>query len=276
MRNTGLVHAPPEVVAAALRHTATAETALAAAGVRARAAAGTGELLVPGDELSWRARIAGLPVPLTTRVLRADTTGLSSVLVRGPLPELAHDGHLVAAGPHTRLTDAVSWRAPFGGLGRLADAAVVRRFVLRLLRSRVAVVRELAESWARRRIVVGAAIVRDGRLLVQQRARPAELAGRWELPGGRVEDGEDEQDAVVRECVEELGIGVRPRGRIGTDVPLGDHLLLRVHLARPADGATAAALEHRQVRWVGAAELGELDWLDADRVLVHSLRPLLR
>lgn len=276
LRNTGLVHAPPEVVAAALRHTSTAESALAATGVRARATTGSGELLVPGDELTWRARIAGFPVPLVTRVLRADADGLSSVLVRGPLPELAHECAVDPVGPHTRLTDVVSWRCPFGGLGRLVDAAVVRRLVRRVQRARFASLRELAESWTGRRVVVGTAIVRDGRLLVQQRARPAAVAGRWEVPGGRVEEGETEQDAVVRECVEELGLRVRPCGRVGTDVPVGADSVLRVYLARPDDAGAAAALEHRQVRWITAAELGALDWLDVDRMLLHSLRALLR
>lgn len=276
LRNTSVVHASAEAVGAALRHAATAENALAAAGVRARATTGPGELLVPGDELTWRARIAGVPVPLTTRVLRADAGGLSSVLVRGPLPELVHDCALTPVGPCTRVTDALFWRSPLGGLGRLADALVVRRFARRVLRARVAIVRDLAESWANRQVVVGAAIVRDGRLLVQQRARPASVAGMWEVPGGRVEDGETEQEAVVRECAEELGLSVRPCGRVGTDVPVGDDLLLRVHLAHPDEAGAATALEHHQVRWVTAAELGGLDWLAADRVLVHSLRELLR
>src|SRR5882757_6987647 len=68
------------------------------------------------------------------------------------------------------------------------------------------------------RVVVGAAIVRDGRLLAQRRARPAELAGRWELPGGRVERGESEAAALRRECREELGALITVLDRIGGDV----------------------------------------------------------
>src|SRR5690606_41296970 len=67
-----------------------------------------------------------------------------------------------------------------------------------------------------------AAIVRAGRLLAQQRGYPDHLAGQWELPGGRVEPGETEVDALVRECVEELGVQVRVGDRVGPDVPLPD------------------------------------------------------
>ena len=53
--------------------------------------------------------------------------------------------------------------------------------------------------------VVGAAIVRDGRVLAARRTTPPEPAGRWELPGGKVEPGETAAAALVREIGEELG-----------------------------------------------------------------------
>ena len=127
-----------------------------------------------------------------------------------------------------------------------------------------------------RLLVVGAAIVRRTRLLAQQRRYPAEAAGRWELPGGRVEEGETEHEAVARECREELGITVLPARRVGEDVALPEGVL-RVYAAVPADpAATPRSLEHRQVRWVGSPELAELDWLEADRALVPALEELLR
>jgi 8-oxo-dGTP diphosphatase len=76
-------------------------------------------------------------------------------------------------------------------------------------------------------MVVAAAVVRDGRVLAQQRAFPPEVAGRWELPGGRVEPGESVADALVRECRKELAIGVVPGEQLGPDVPLPGGYLLR-------------------------------------------------
>jgi 8-oxo-dGTP diphosphatase len=126
-----------------------------------------------------------------------------------------------------------------------------------------------------RRVVVGAAIVRDGRRLAQRRAVPARLAGRWELPGGRVELGESEPAALRRECQEELGARITVLGRVGVDVPLPGSVL-RVYSATMTEGSPEPrALEHAGLRWVSGAELAELDWLDADRVLLPDLATLL-
>lgn len=268
LRSTGLIEAPLATVGAALRHTRTAETALADLGIRVRALTRPDSLLVPGDEVAFR--IAAFT--LTTRIVRADADRLSSVLVSGPLTRLRHDVVLAQVGPRTLVTDSVQWTSPLGPLGRLGDVVLGRRLVLDVLAARIRAVRELAESWASRKIVVGTAIVSEGRLLAQQRGYPAAHAGQWELPGGRVEAGEDESDAVVRECREELDVDVRPTGRLGTDVPLDNGMLLRIHTAELEDpGQQPKAVEHRDVRWVAAGELPGLDWLETDRVLVHDL-----
>nr|WP_285752899.1 (deoxy)nucleoside triphosphate pyrophosphohydrolase [Lentzea sp. NBRC 105346] len=125
------------------------------------------------------------------------------------------------------------------------------------------------------RVVVGAAIVRDGKLLAQQRAYPESHAGQWELPGGRVEPGETPADALVRECLEELGVAVVVGEQVGPDVPLKTDLLLRIFAAK-LDGGEPEALEHKALRWLTAGELVDLDWLPADRLLVADLEHLLR
>ena len=277
LRSTGLINAPVATAGAALRHTPTAEQGLAGIGVRARATTRAAQLLVPGDELAFRVPVLGVPVTLRTRIVRADADALTSVLISGPFRELKHESVLADVGGRTMVTDSVRWRTPLGVAGRIADMTLVRRWVLAAQAHRLAAVRELAESWAGRKVVVGTAIVHNGRMLAQQRRYPARDAGRWELPGGRVEAGESERDAVVRECKEELDVEVVPTGRVGTDVPLDNGMLLRIHTARLTDPeATPRAVEHREVRWVDAGELTSLEWLDADRVLVHSLREVLR
>ncbi|KAA2264014.1 (deoxy)nucleoside triphosphate pyrophosphohydrolase [Solihabitans fulvus] len=277
-RSTALVDAPPRTVAAALLDGGQVVASAARAGVRLRladsvggGANGSGDanstVLAPGDELS--------ACRLRLRVVRADERQVALRLVGGPLRSLDVHAELVPTGADTLLVLSAEWVSPAGALGRLANITVVRRAMLRLLTELVAGARRRAEDLALGRVVVGAAIVRAGRLLAQQRGFPAVHAGRWELPGGRVEPGESERDAVVRECVEELGVRVRPGEPVGPDLPLREALLLRVYAAELVDDAEPSAREHRAVRWIDAGELSELDWLPADRVLLPALRELL-
>lgn len=124
-------------------------------------------------------------------------------------------------------------------------------------------------------IVVGAAIVRDGRVLAAQRAHPPALAGWWELPGGKVEQGEDERAALVRECREELHLDLALGARVGPDLPIGASGTLRVWAAYAGNGTEPVAREHAALRWVGPDELDGLRWLPADRPLLPFLRALL-
>ena len=123
------------------------------------------------------------------------------------------------------------------------------------------------------RIVVGAAVVRDGRVLAARRTRPAAAAGRWELPGGAVEPGEDEAAALARELREELDLDVVVGDRVGPEVTLPGERVLRIRSCRP--GGEPTAREHDALRWVGPDELDGLDWLDADREVLPALAALL-
>jgi 8-oxo-dGTP diphosphatase len=126
-------------------------------------------------------------------------------------------------------------------------------------------------------LVVAVALVRDGRVLAQRRAFPPETAGRWELPGGRVEPGESAAEALIRECREELAVEVVPGEQLGPDVPLPGGTTLRVHIARLAQlDATPVPVEHAALRWVDLTGLAELDWLEADRVVLPDLAALLK
>ena len=128
-------------------------------------------------------------------------------------------------------------------------------------------------------VIVAAAVLRGGELLVARRTAPRELAGRWELPGGKVEPGESEAFALARELAEELGIAVSVGARLGPTVPLGDGpdgrpWELRVFAAELRRGAASPSV-HDAVRWVGPDDLDGLDWVPADRQLVPALRAAL-
>jgi len=134
--------------------------------------------------------------------------------------------------------------------------------------------------------VVGAALLRDGRVLASRRTEPPALAGSWEFAGGKVEPGESDEAALRREIAEELRLDVSVGDRIGPDLPivvaarapdLPDVVgaVLRVYLCRTRDDAEPALLDHDVHRWLGPDELDEVDWLPVDLPVVHALRELL-
>jgi 8-oxo-dGTP diphosphatase len=125
-----------------------------------------------------------------------------------------------------------------------------------------------------RQVVVGAAIVRDGRVLAARRTTPAETAGRWEFPGGKVEPGETEAQSLVREVEEELGLRIRVGRWLTGAEEIGQGYLLKVALATIEAGELVPT-EHDEVRWLAAGELGEVDWLEGDRPFLVELSHLL-
>ncbi|MFV9635330.1 MULTISPECIES: (deoxy)nucleoside triphosphate pyrophosphohydrolase [Mycobacterium] len=120
-------------------------------------------------------------------------------------------------------------------------------------------------------IVVAGALIDAGVLLVAQRERPPELAGLWELPGGKVSAGETDEAALARELHEELGVEVTVGARLGADVALGPTTSLRAYVVTRT-GGTLHPNDHRALRWVTADELDGLAWVPADRAWVPELR----
>lgn len=122
-------------------------------------------------------------------------------------------------------------------------------------------------------IVVAGAIVAESKVLIAQRTRPPELAGRWELPGGKVAAGEAEPDALARELAEELGVDVAVGEPLG-DVELNATTTLRAYAATLVRGEPRPH-DHAALRWVSAAELHDVDWVPADRGFLPALKRLL-
>ncbi len=121
------------------------------------------------------------------------------------------------------------------------------------------------------RVVVGAAILHDGRLLAARRCPPSKLAGGWELPGGKVEAGETDRDALVREIREELGVEVALGDRVHGEWACGPTMVLRVYIAVVVDGMPEPLQEHDQLRWLTVDELFDVAWLPADLPAVQAV-----
>ncbi|MEU3845173.1 (deoxy)nucleoside triphosphate pyrophosphohydrolase [Streptomyces sp. NPDC028635] len=121
-------------------------------------------------------------------------------------------------------------------------------------------------------VVVGAALLDGGRLLAARRSAPPELAGRWELPGGKVEQGEVPEAALVRELREELGVDAETVGRVPGEWPLREPYVLWVWTARlrPGSPAPHPLQDHDALRWLGPGEIWDVDWLDQDVPAVRA------
>lgn len=137
------------------------------------------------------------------------------------------------------------------------------------------------------KLIVGAAIVDDlavpSRILVGRRSAPEALAGLWEFPGGKVENGEDALKALHRELGEELGIRVRAglelKAPLASGWPLAGTAVMRVWFVQIEDGVPAALQDHDELRWLDLADpepLRALPWIPADGPIVAELIRLTR
>jgi 8-oxo-dGTP diphosphatase len=122
-------------------------------------------------------------------------------------------------------------------------------------------------------IPVAAAILEDaGRILIARRGPGDPMAGRWELPGGKLEPGESPRDCLRRELQEELGIETAVGAFFGTSLHRYDHVAIRLLAYRVelVAGAIRPTV-HDRCLWVPRQRLGEYDFCPADRPLVARL-----
>ena len=128
--------------------------------------------------------------------------------------------------------------------------------------------------------VVAAVVVAEGcpgegtKMLCMQRTRSRYpyISERWEFPGGKVEDGESDHEALLREIREEMDwdIFVGPKlGTIDYDYP-DFSITITAYLCKPGDGPFKL-LDHLNYKWLTRNELDDLNWTAADRELLQFL-----
>ncbi len=121
---------------------------------------------------------------------------------------------------------------------------------------------------------VVAALIRDGeRFLACQRPAHKARGLLWEFVGGKVEPGESGEQALIRECREELGVTVAVEGVRMEVVHEYPDLTVRLTLfdASIAQG-TPRKLEHSDIRWITLEEAEEYPFCPADRVILDRLK----
>ncbi len=124
--------------------------------------------------------------------------------------------------------------------------------------------------------VVAAVIVEGGKVFATQRGY-GDYKGGWEFPGGKIEDGETPEQAIIREIEEELATTIRVDQFLSTidyDYPTF-HLTMHCFLCSVVSG-NLQLLEHQSSKWLDASNLADVDWLPADTTLLPTIEELLK
>lgn len=118
----------------------------------------------------------------------------------------------------------------------------------------------------------------DGRVLLAQRPEGKSMAGLWEFPGGKIEEGETPEAALIRELYEELGINTWSSCLAPLTFASHSyedfHLLMPLFACRKWEG-TPVSREGQKLKWVRAKDLKEYPMPAADVPLIPVLRDLL-
>lgn len=122
-------------------------------------------------------------------------------------------------------------------------------------------------------VVAGALFDASGRVLIAQRPAGKALAGRWEFPGGKLQESEDPYAGLVRELREELGVEVRAAERLMRCSYTYPERVVRIDMWIVGSWTgEPRGLDGQSLKWVSPERLHEEDILEADQPIVDALR----
>lgn len=126
--------------------------------------------------------------------------------------------------------------------------------------------------------VVAAAIIIDGRILVARRSEGLSHGGLWELPGGKVESQESDQEALIREIKEELNLDIFVQAPVAeSNVTVkGRDIQMRVYHCHVVNLDAIECHVHSDVFWANPSDIYQLDWAPADIPIRVDLCRLLQ
>jgi 8-oxo-dGTP diphosphatase len=123
---------------------------------------------------------------------------------------------------------------------------------------------------------VAGIVIEGKRVLIARRLPGGDLGGKWEFPGGKAEEGESPQEALIREYDEEFGVSVRVGDFLGESSfeRRGQRRLLGAYRVEPLSKEFHLA-DHAEWRWASLEEIGALDFAPSDRGLLPLLQAYL-
>ena len=124
--------------------------------------------------------------------------------------------------------------------------------------------------------VACAVIVKDGKILVAKRSSVMEHAGMWEFPGGKINDNETAEQALIREINEELSITIEIKQTLTPTEHAYENVTVKLFpFIVGIKSGLPQAQEHEQIEWYYPDDLPVLPWTDADIAVVMEVVDLL-
>lgn len=120
--------------------------------------------------------------------------------------------------------------------------------------------------------VVGAVIHKNNKILCAKRPSDKSLANYWEFPGGKIEQGETEREALEREIQEELKCEISVQEKIITTIHEYDFAIISLTTFHcELISGTPTLTEHQEIKWLEVSKLDQLEWAPADIPAVEKI-----
>ena len=136
---------------------------------------------------------------------------------------------------------------------------------------------EKKESMTKKRLEIGVAcIFRDKKVLIQTRPKGKSFAGKWEFPGGKIEEGERARDCAAREIEEELGAKIKVGNMFFKNVHHFDTvvLVLLFHKCKLIENEEPSPQENQEIQWISVEQFKDFKFLPTNKKILNKLKDL--
>lgn len=122
--------------------------------------------------------------------------------------------------------------------------------------------------------VVAALIWREGKFLICQRPSNKKRALLWEFVGGKVETGETKEQALIRECIEELALKVEPLDVFMEVTHVYPDVTVHLTLFSATAEGEPQKLEHNDIKWIAPSQIDDYEFCPADVDILQKIKSL--